>query len=54
MVEMDEEIAAVWEVILNGKSKWLADKIISFDLTYENIKTELDNPGKSYCFAGRT
>src|SRR6478735_3054796 len=24
MVEMDEEIAAVWEIILNGKNKWLA------------------------------
>lgn len=27
MVEMDEEVAAVWEVILNEKNKWLADKI---------------------------
>jgi len=46
MVEMDEEIAAVWEVILNGKNKWLAEKIISFDLTRENIQAELDNPKK--------
>ena len=47
MVEMDEEIAAVWEIILNGKNKWLADKIFSFDLTRENIKTELNNPKKT-------
>ncbi len=46
MVEMDEEIAAVWEVILNGKNKWLADKIFSYDLTPANIKSELDNPNK--------
>jgi len=46
MVEMDEEIAAVWEVILNGKNKWLADKIFSFDLTRENVKAELDKPNK--------
>jgi len=46
MVELDEEIAAVWEVIFNGKNKWLADKIYSFELTHENIKAELDNPGK--------
>lgn len=46
MVEIDEEIAAVWEVILNGKNKWLADKIFSFDLTRENVKTELDKPNK--------
>jgi DNA adenine methylase len=46
MVEMDEEIAAVWEVILNGKNKWLADKIFSYDLTYANVKAELENPNK--------
>lgn len=46
MVEMDEEIAAVWEVILNGKNKWLADKIFSFNLTHDNIKAELDKPDK--------
>jgi len=47
MVEIDEEIAAVWKVILNNKNKWLADKIFSFELTHENIKVELDNPNKS-------
>lgn len=46
MVEMDEEIAAVWEVILNGKNKWLADKIYSYDLTQANVKIELENPNK--------
>jgi len=46
MVELDEEIAAVWEVILNGKNKWLADKIYSFELTPDNIKEELNNPAK--------
>lgn len=46
MVEMDEEIAAVWEVILNGKNKWLADKIFSYDLTHANVKAELENPNK--------
>lgn len=46
MVELDEEIAAVWEVILTGKGKWLAEKILKFDLTHENVKTELDKPNK--------
>ncbi len=46
MVEMDEEIAAVWEIILNGKNKWLADKIYSYDLTQANVKAELENPNK--------
>ncbi len=46
MVEMDEEITAVWEIILNGKNKWLADKIYSYDLTHANVKAELENPNK--------
>jgi DNA adenine methylase len=46
MVELDEEIAAVWEVILNGKNKWLAEKILSYDLTHANVKAELDKSNK--------
>lgn len=46
MVEIDEEISAVWEVILHGKNKWLADKIYSYDLTHANVKAELENPNK--------
>jgi DNA adenine methylase len=46
MVEMDEEIAAVWKVILNDKNKWLADKIYSYNLTHANVKNELENPNK--------
>ena len=46
MVELDEEIAAVWEVILNGKNKWLAEKIYSYNLTHVNVKAELENPNK--------
>jgi DNA adenine methylase len=46
MVELDEEISAVWEVILNNDNQWLADKILSFKLSHENIKNELNNPNK--------
>ena len=46
MVEMDEEIAAVWEIILKENNKWLADKILTFELTHENVKSELDRPRK--------
>ncbi|MDR1882755.1 MAG: DNA adenine methylase [Prevotella sp.] len=46
MVERDEEIAAVWEVMLNGENKWLADKIFSYNLTVDNVKSELDKPDK--------
>ncbi|MDR1226275.1 MAG: DNA adenine methylase [Prevotellaceae bacterium] len=41
MVEKDEEVAAVWKVLLSDKSGWLADKIISYRLTVENIRAEL-------------
>jgi DNA adenine methylase len=46
MVEKDKEIAAVWEIILNGKNQWLADRILSYNLTVDNIKAELDRPDK--------
>jgi len=46
MIELDEEIAAVWEVILKGRNKWLADKIFSYELTYENAKADLEKPNK--------
>jgi DNA adenine methylase len=46
MVELDEEVAAVWEVILNGKNEWLANKILCFELSHENVSNELANPNK--------
>jgi len=46
MYEIDDEISAVWYSILNGKNKWLADKILTFDLTSDNVKIELNNPEK--------
>jgi DNA adenine methylase len=46
MVEKDEDIAAVWEVILNGENRRLAEKIISYRLSVENVRSELDNPDK--------
>ena len=46
MVELDEEIAAVWKVILSENNKWLAEKISTFNLTIENVKFELEKPNK--------
>jgi len=46
MVELDEEVAAVWEVILNGKNDWLANRILNFELTLENVNKELINTAK--------
>src|SRR5207248_2714934 len=37
MVEKDEEVAAVWEIIFSDNNRWLAEKILTFDLSHENI-----------------
>jgi len=42
MVELDEQIAAVWQTIIDGNAKWLADKIIKFQLTKESLFAEID------------
>lgn len=41
MVELDREVAAVWEVIINGDHAWLANKIYSFELNAENARAIL-------------
>lgn len=47
MVELDQEVAAVWEVIINGDHNWLADKIYSFDLNPENANSILQKENKT-------
>ncbi len=37
MVELDEEIAAVWQTIADGDAEWLASKIISFEMSKSNV-----------------
>ena len=41
MVELDDQVAAVWRVIWGGDGEWLADKIANFDLTAENAEAAL-------------
>jgi len=41
MVELDSEVASVWQTILNGHGEWLADKIVHFRLTPETVRNEL-------------
>jgi len=38
MVELDEGVAAVWQVITNGDAEWLANKIMTFELTPESAR----------------
>lgn len=37
MVEKDEDIAAVWQSIVDGNAGWLAEQILAFDLTRESV-----------------
>src|ERR1043166_5346535 len=39
--ELDESVAAVWRVVLNGHAEWLAKQILHFDLTLENVAAVL-------------
>ncbi|MHB8647010.1 MAG: DNA adenine methylase [Thermomicrobiales bacterium] len=43
MVELDDDVAAVWETILDGRGggEWLASKIVHFDLTSEAVQARL-------------
>ncbi len=41
LVELDREVGAVWETILGGNAEWLADRILTFDLTRENVLATL-------------
>lgn len=47
MVELDEQVAAVWRTIIEGEGNWLAEKIISFDLTLEALEKELAKPART-------
>ena len=47
MVELDQEVAAVWEVIINGDYKWLAQEIYSFNLSPENANSILTKENKT-------
>lgn len=41
MVELDEDVAAVWMTVVNGNAEWLARRIIEFDLTKESVIDEI-------------
>jgi DNA adenine methylase len=47
LVELDEEIAAVWQVILGDGGEWLANRIVKFRLTRESLHAELKKQGDS-------
>jgi DNA adenine methylase len=47
MVELDEQVAAVWKVIFDGDAEWLANRIVNFKLDYDSVKTTLEKKTNS-------
>jgi DNA adenine methylase len=43
MVELDEDVAAVWQSVIDGEGPWLAARILSFNLSRESVISELSN-----------
>lgn len=41
MVELDENIAAVWQSVVDGHAAWLAKRILAFDLSNESVIREI-------------
>jgi DNA adenine methylase len=43
LVEIDEQVAAVWKAIIYGDYHWLAERIASFEITPDNVDFVLSN-----------
>lgn len=41
IIEIDPDVASVWDAILNGKAKWLSTKIKSFKIGRRTVRAEL-------------
>jgi DNA adenine methylase len=47
MVELDDEIAAVWQSIVKGDAAWLAQRILSFNMSKEAVLEEIQKTPKN-------
>jgi len=41
LVELDKQVATVWQTIIEGEAEWLAERILSFDVTFQNVQNIL-------------
>ncbi|MCL5067447.1 MAG: DNA adenine methylase, partial [Thaumarchaeota archaeon] len=39
MVELDEDIASVWQTLLSDDAQWLAERIMKFSVTKSNVES---------------
>ncbi|MGH9794958.1 MAG: DNA adenine methylase [Candidatus Acidiferrales bacterium] len=47
LVELDSDVAAVWQTILNGQAEWLAQQIAEFRFSEEAVRKTINQPGAS-------
>ena len=47
LVELDEQVASVWHVILEGEAEWLANRLLGFKMCRENLEDELNKTADS-------
>ncbi len=47
LVELDDQVAAVWKTILGDDAGWLVDRITSFKLNIESLRAELNKNSPS-------
>lgn len=47
MVELDQQIAAVWQTVIEGDAQWLANRIIRFEMSAENASKVLNAKRRS-------
>jgi DNA adenine methylase len=41
MIELDHDVAALWKTIFSDDNAWLCEQITSFDMTIDNVRSEL-------------
>ena len=46
LVELDKQVAAVWQTILAGEAEWLAERILNFDVTLPGVQEVLSQQPK--------
>ncbi|HLM81283.1 MAG TPA: hypothetical protein VK302_11735 [Terriglobales bacterium] len=55
MVELDNDVAAVWQTMLSDDNDWLAERVVSFDLNHAAVQEELaKTPGDTRQLAFQT
>ena len=47
MVELDQEVAAVWQTIVGEHGVWLAERIANFELTPDSVENTLAAPAQT-------